>query len=210
MRALLITPVLAIVLCFATFSNAQNAPSSPAKKKSIYPQRFFKGGQMDINLYAGALPTFIMDKAEVEIPPISIGASWLVSDHFGIDFIAGKSVSQSAKHYITDEAYATWRNNLTFAGVRPGVHFTNIDNLDIYGGMSLGVHISKIEGTPHGGLSDARLNEMMGHLGVKDKVSPAFSGFLGGRYALTSKMVISGEIGFNVSLISVGIGYRLF
>jgi len=165
---------------------------------------------MDMNLYVGALPTFIMDKAEVEVPPISAGVTYLVSDHFGIDIIAGKSVSQSAKHFFTSEAYATWRNSLTFVGVRPGVHFTNKNNLDIYGGMSLGVHVSKIEGKPHGGLSRARLNDMMGHLGIHNKVSPAFSGFLGARYALTSKTIISGEIGFNVSLISVGIGYRLF
>ncbi len=165
---------------------------------------------MDANLYVGALPTFIMDKAEVEVPPISVGATYLFSDHFGMDFIAGKSVSQSSRHYLDDQAYATWRNSLTFAGVRPGVHFTNIDNLDIYGGMAMGVHISKIEGLPHGGLSKARVNDMMGHLGIKNKVSPAFSGFLGARYAISTKLVVSGEIGFNVSLLSLGIGYRLF
>lgn len=173
------------------------------------PTRLFAANQMDVLVYAGALPTYVADKATVKVPPISAGLSYMVSPIFGVDFMIGHSISESPKHFFTDQAYATWTNALYFAAIRPAIHFTKRDNIDIYGGMSLGVHYTHISGNPGGQLSKLRLSEYENHLGIQSSWKPAFSGFLGARYALTGDLTINSEIGFNVSILSIGLGYRI-
>lgn len=193
---------LSLALCFL-FSHSLNAQDYTP------PTRMFTGGQLDAQFQAGVMPTYVADKTTVDVPPLSIGISYLLSPLFGIDFIIGHSTSTSPRQYFADQSYARWTNSLLFAGVRPAVHFTKRDNIDIYGGMVLGVHYVKMVGKPGGDLSSARLTEYESHLGIHDSFRPVFSGFLGARYALTPKMALNAEIGFQVSILSVGVGYRL-
>jgi hypothetical protein len=173
------------------------------------PTRLFAANQVDAIVFVGALPTYVADKATVDVPPVSAGLSYMVSPIFGVDFLIGHSISTSSKHFFTDQAYATWTNALYFAAIRPAIHFTKRDNIDIYGGMSMGFHYSKMTGNPGGDLSTLRLSEYENHLGIKSTWKPAFSGFLGARYALSPNLTINSEIGFNVSILSIGLGYRL-
>lgn len=173
------------------------------------PTRMFTANQWDALVFVGALPTYVADKATVEVPPVSTGLSYMLSQNFGFDFLFGHSISKSSKHFFTDQAYATWTNALYFAAIRPAIHFTKKENIDIYGGMSMGVHYSKMSGNPGGDLSELRLSEYENHLGIHSSWKPAFSGFLGARYALSPKLTINSEIGFNVSILSIGLGYRL-
>ncbi|GIV31962.1 MAG: hypothetical protein KatS3mg030_264 [Saprospiraceae bacterium] len=201
LKQFLLRPGAIILLCALSISLT-------AQDYSL-PTRLFKGQQLDAVISVGALPTYVADKTTVHVPPVSAGINYLVSSVFGVDALVGYSVSESPRKYLTDNAYATWTNTLLMLAVRPTVHFTRRDNIDIYGGMAASLHYTRIEGNPGGDLSNTRLAEFENHLGIRDKVQPVFSGFLGARYALTPQISFSAEVGFNVSILSVGVGYRL-
>lgn len=197
------------ILALIVFSMLTSLNSYSQDYSQNNATRIFAANQWDAVVFVGALPTYVADKTEVQVPPVSVGLSYMASPVFGVDFLFGHSISESPRHFFTDQAYANWTNALYFAAIRPAIHFTKRDNIDIYGGMSMGVHYSKMTGNPGGDLSALRLSEYENHLGIKSSWKPAFSGFLGARYALTPNLTINSEIGFNVSILSIGLGYRL-
>jgi hypothetical protein len=209
MKTLLLTSLFAFVLCFTGFAgDGDFYPPKKKKRNRNIAHRIFKKSQLDVNFGLGAVPTFVMDKGTVLVPPVSVGATWLIGDHFGLDAVVGHSVTETAPKKLNSEIEASWTNSFVFLGIRPGIHFTKRDNIDIYGGFSMGVHISNVSGESNG--DRAFLKEMEGHLGIDTrKVAPAFSGFTGVRIAVNPKWTLNGEVGFGVSLLTIGAGYRI-
>ncbi|RQP08251.1 hypothetical protein [Parapedobacter defluvii] len=99
----------------------------------------------------------------------------------------------------TDMGYtAKW--NYVIVGVRGAYHyngFTNLPDLDVYGGVMLGYNIVKYKA--EGGGTDLANNYGSG-MGL--------SGFLGGRWFFGENLGAYAELGYGVSILAVGLTFK--
>lgn len=227
-------PGLANVVPAETISRAGNAltatdpggPGKKAKRKAkkaqkgkhkkvsrkycMYcpPTRLFEKGQWDASVSAGLVPTYLMDKATVLVPPVSLGVGYRISEKFSIGAAAGHSVSESRPITTPEGIKAQWTNSHYTVGLRPGIHITRKENWDFYGGFSVGVNFSNLDGKSD--FEEADMREIESHLGIRERtVSPSFYGFTGMRYVVSPKWTVNGEIGFGISIFTVGATYLL-
>lgn len=210
-----------------TIADAYDEGDKPGKKKArkkvsrrkcVYcrPMREFEKGQWEANFSGGLVPTYLMDKATTIIPPLNIGAEYRINEKFSIGATLGNSVSKSQPQSISEGVLATWTNSHFVLGLRPGIHVTRIENWDFYGGFSIGLNYSNINGKVteniNGSAAASRfdLNEMEGHLGIRQHVlSPSFFGYTGVKYVINPKWLAHTEIGFGISFFSIGVDYLL-
>ena len=210
-----------------TIADAYDEGDNPGKKKArkkvsrrkcVYcrPMREFEKGQWEANFSSGLVPTYLMDKATTIIPPMNIGAEYRINEKFSIGASLGNSVSKSQPQSISEGVQAAWTNTHFVLGLRPGIHVTRIENWDFYGGFSIGLNYSTINGkvteTINGNDGAPRfdLNEMEGHLGIRQHVlSPSFFGYTGVKYVINPKWLAHTEIGFGISFFSIGVDYLL-
>lgn len=99
----------------------------------------------------------------------------------------------------TDAGYtAKW--NYIVVGARGAYHyngFTELSNLDVYGGVMLGYNIVKY--TADGAGADLA-NSYGSGLGL--------SGFVGGRWLFTENVGAYAELGYGVSVLAVGVTFK--
>ncbi|MCP3930246.1 MAG: outer membrane beta-barrel protein [Bacteroidetes bacterium] len=186
--------------------------SSAAQKKSdVQP---IKSGDIQVNCGIGLVPTFFMDKATVVAPPLKFGLDYYVSPRFSLDFSAGFSSSSFDKFYHDTtskcdcgpmEVSRTYAHNYYFFNLRPTIHIEAANvKWDVYGGFSMGYAISDIN--PNEGNMDR--HEM--HVGIKERQSGfAFSGYFGAKYCLGKNIRLLGEVGYGISLVQLGIAYKI-
>ncbi len=172
------------------------------------PTRGFDKGQVDASFGAGLLPTYLMDKATVILPPLSVGVDYRMSEKFSLGIAAGHSISESQPINTPEGILATWTNKHYNFGLKPGVHFTVKENWDIYGGFQVGLNYSKLNGKTD--FRQVSVKEIESHLGIHENTySPSFFGYTGVRYVVSPKWTINTEIGFGVSLLNIGCTYLL-
>ena len=187
----------------------QENPGTPGKKKcrrcvSWRPVRLFEKGQLEASFSVGAVPTFLMDGAKIKMLPVSLGLDYRFGEKFSLGVVAGHSVSESKPKVFSDGLKATWTNSFFHVALRPAIHVTSVEDWDFYGGFSIGMQSSQVTGKSNG--QDFDLKEMESHLGIaSSKTNAAFSGFAGLRYVLNPKWTVNGEIGFGVSIFTVGV-----
>ncbi len=188
----------------------KKAKRKRSRRKCVYCpiMRTFEKGQWEANFSAGLVPTFLMDRATIIVPPLSLGAEYRLSEKFSIGASFSHSASESQPRLIGDGINATWTNTHFIVGLRPNIHITQIENWDFYGGFSVGVNYSIVNGNSN--VKGFELEKMERHLGIKgQRISPSFYGFTGARYVVSPKCTLNAEIGFGISIFSVGANYLL-
>ncbi|MCP3932848.1 MAG: hypothetical protein GY705_27570 [Bacteroidetes bacterium] len=166
--------------------------------------RVFKKGQLDANFGIGLLPTFTVDNGKTILLPLSISADYRLAGKFSMGLYAGKSITETKRTDIQDCPNAHWKNNFTTIGWRCSVHFTKREKLDIYGGFLLIYNHSKVE------IKDGKMEALSKHLGIKPSSGTVtYSGFIDTRLALGKSLSTFGEIGYGISLISLGVSCRI-
>jgi len=164
----------------------------------------FKKGRIDAQLGIGLTPTFIGDKGTATVPPLSASIDWIIGKKISIGTYGAHSVTESREDIFVDGLKGQWRNRHTEAGVRLGIHFMEQEKWDFYGGLNLGVRHSRVEDMLDG------MEQLNIYKGIKPVTNSfAFGGYVGARYAFKEKMTAFGEVGTGVSLIKIGVGYRL-
>lgn len=171
------------------------------------PTREFEKGQFDASFGAGLLPTYLMDKATVLVPPLSVGVDYRMSEKFSLGLAAGHSVSESRPITTPEGILAQWTNSHFNVGLKPGVHFTVKENWDFYGGFQIGFNYSKLTGKTE--IKQVSIDEINKHMGIESNISPSFFGYTGVRYVVSPKWTVNTEIGFGISLLNVGVTYLL-
>lgn len=188
----------------------KKAKKKKARRKCVYcpSMRTFEKGQWEANFNAGLVPTYLMDNATMIVPPLSVGAEYRISEKFSLGANLSHSTSESQPKLVGDGINATWTNAHFMVGLRPGIHITRVENWDFYGGFSIGLNYSSVSGKASSESFD--LEKMEGHLGIEQhKLSPSFFGFTGVRYVVSPKWTVNSEIGFGISIFSIGANYLL-
>jgi hypothetical protein len=132
-------------------------------------------------------------------PAISLSVDHGLWDIGGPGVISLGGYIGNTGYKYTDLGYtAKW--NYTIVGVRGAYHyngFTDIPELDIYGGVMLGYNIAKYSSDS----GDTLLGNSYGS-------GLGFTGFVGGRWFFTNRIGAYAELGYGVSTLNVGVTYK--
>jgi hypothetical protein len=169
------------------------------------PNRIFKKGQFDIHANIGLAPSFLADRGKSIVPPMIVGADYLIGNQFSLGLSFGHSVTQTRKKLISDGLFGRWRNRSYEMTIKTGIHITRFENISIHGGFAINYYVALIEG------SHPDMEKIAYHKRIQPKEISIFpNGFLGLKYAISPKLTLIGELGFSgISIFKIGVGYRV-
>jgi hypothetical protein len=82
-------------------------------------------------------------------------------------------------------------------GGRGNYHFYNTDNIDVYAGLTLGYNISSAKWDGPGSFTAASASGVI------------WGGVIGGRYYFNEKIAANAELGYGISVLTVGLSFKL-
>lgn len=168
---------------------------------------FLRSGQAFVQFGIGASPMILKDKGRTIVPPVDASLDYLLREKFSLGLMVGHSVAaiRPKKNLGNLSAYR-WENDTYYAGLRASVHGNPSEHWNIYGGFMLGYFLHCI--TPN--VDDPYSRQIEGLNGMKRKRGQlSYTGFVGLRYLTRSRFTFFGELGYGVSLVRVGAGYRV-
>ncbi|HMQ47621.1 MAG TPA: hypothetical protein PKA00_05830 [Saprospiraceae bacterium] len=161
-------------------------------------------GFIDINGGIGLFPTFVKDAGKMKVPPLTLNMSYRLKENFSVGVFVAHSVTETDMVLLKSGETAKWGNSFSVVGARMAAHVRQIDPWDVYGGLSVGYSVSHID------MMVGNIQKLKDEKGLKENSGNLLmTGFLGFRYAMAEKVGIFGEVGFGVSLATVGISVRL-
>lgn len=159
---------------------------------------------IDINAGVGLLPTFVKDAGKVKSPPLALSADFKLAEHFSLGAFAGFSVTETGLRPMRGGGVAKWRNSFTLFGLRLAAQSSQIGPWNIYGGMSMAYSHSNVD------MMEGQLEKVKEEQGIKESSGKMLlAGFIGGRHSFTPRLGLFGELGFGISLATVGLSFRL-
>lgn len=189
-------PVLTLILSLLPFLLA----AQYAK-----PHRQFRPGDTELMLGFGLLPTFVKDRTRQELPPVSLGLAYRIARNYSLTVEVSHSVATSERPDLTAEG-RQYRNSAYYFSVRNAVH-CNCDRIpewDIYGGMAFTYFLTRLE------VVDGTFGQLEKRYGIRSRRDQfTYSGFLGARYACSARLSFLGEVGYGISILRLGVGYKL-
>ncbi|MCB0551703.1 MAG: hypothetical protein KDD19_29320 [Phaeodactylibacter sp.] len=180
--------------------------SAPVLLNAQYskPARIFGKGQVDIQAAVGLFPTYMADRPEAVMPPLQLGLRWMAGRHFSVGIFGSYSTSTSREKVLFDNIRGRWDNTTYFLGLENGFHYTSIDNWDLYGGLCLLYQHALVNS------DNPEFEKAMAHAGILHSSGKmALTAFVGSRFALSAHTNVFMELGYGVSLLKVGVGYKL-
>ena len=193
---------IATLLVLAAFCLVSSQPLAGQSR----PQNLFTKGQTDLFMQVGVVPTYLVDKAKIVLPPVGMRAEHRIGKNYSLGLEMSHSKSQKSNLISKTEEIREYANTSYFFGVRNAVHCDcdRIEQIDLYGGFSFGYSLTLME------VLNGEFGPPEWHRGIKPRRGTmTYSGFLGIRYACSPWLSLSGEIGFGVSLIQLGIGIKI-
>lgn len=152
----------------------------------------------------GIIPTFVKDQSQTEFPPIQAGLNYRMNERFSLGMIAGHTRVASTSDLLADGSYEQFKNKFTIVGLRFAVHSMYFEKWDLYGGMNTAYAISGIE------VVNGNIEKLKKHLNYQPVTGKMMiSAFLGAKFLLKPRTTLFGELGYGISLLSVGITRKL-
>lgn len=172
-----------------------------AKTQSFKAIRIFDKGQWDIQGGVGLFPTYVADRVENIILPASLTARWMTSKNVSLGIFTGYSLSRSRR---PNALCGSWYNHTYFLGLQTGFHYTKIDNWDLFGGFSLAYQHIQLKPASPDGLQIRRLCGIQPQSGKM-----VLTAFIEIRFAFTPRYTVFANLGYGISILQFGIGYKL-
>ena len=172
----------------------------------------FKKGNFNASVGIGLLPTYFADKAKVNVLPLSTRIGYNFTDNFNLSLYAGFSSYTSRLSEDFDGNLRQYDNDFLSIGLRGELHAAKTEKWDIYGGFMIGYNKAFVNETifnPDDMESpiDAPTDRPTTFKPQGSKV--LFSGFIGATYFVKPKLGIFGELGYGVSLVNLGVTFKL-
>jgi len=204
--------VLLPILFFATaVLTAQTSAQTEDKKER--PATKFRKGDIEFKAGVGILPTFINEDSKILTQPVQATLSYRINPIFSVDAYAGYSSTLGAVKTYRDGSIYQSQNDFLSLGLRASAHMIRVKNVDVYGGMMLSYNKPFVttttiaEPTAHHASDALGLNPTpFNPNGPKNNL--IVGGFIGGSYYFAQNFNVFGEVGYGVSLATVGLGYK--
>jgi hypothetical protein len=192
----------ALALCGVSFFCST---SLSAQSKSV------NQGKFTMSAGIGALPTYLTDAANTNVPPLNIRAGYQFSDRFAANAFMGYTSVTSHPKSFYDGFQTHMINKSLMLGLRGEVHQKFSDKFGFYGGAMLGVNILDLKE-----INSGTGEEMVRIEGEPTPYDPNFnnkqmlySAFVGANYFMAKGVGFYGEIGYGVSLLNFGLTFKL-
>lgn len=158
----------------------------------------------EVSAGVGVIPTFVKDQLQTDLPPLIAGFDMRVNERFSIGSRLGMTKVTSAADLLDDGDYEQFQNHFFLVGLRFAVHSMYFEKWDLYGGMNVAYTVSKIE------VLSGNVDMLKKHLNFKE-VSGKFmnSAFIGAKFLLKPRTSLFGEIGYGISLLSIGVAHKI-
>lgn len=190
-------PLPVILLCLFCCTGFH----SVAQKKGY---RSLKKGEIQANVSIGLVPTYLLDGGRGVIPPLAVKMNYHLSKHFSLTATAGYSKTLSKISPTPKNLQYQWQNSLLFTGIGSSIHRKIHKYWEVYGGLQIGFFFSHIT------LIEGKKEDLKRHYGVNTLSGTlSWSSILGIRYHANNRISSFLELGYGVSLVNAGVGYRL-
>ena len=206
------TLFLLLFLIGASNSSAQSTVRKDAEKKR--PAATFVAGDLELKAGVGVLPTFVGDGGRTLTPPVQATLSYRFSPAFSMGAYAGyTSIIGDIEEFRDGSAYQS-QNDFRVFGLRMAGHLTRLKNIDLYGGMMFAYNSPQVTTTqisasllhtPNDDLTTPRPSPYRPG-GARGSVM--VSGFVGGAYYFAPRASVFGEVGYGISIATLGLGYK--
>lgn len=166
-------------------------------------QSFNKGDKV-VNLGLGIGNTLYGSGYKTSIPPVSASFEYGIVDNLfdekssiGIGGYLGYAASKYKYNGLGSSDFED-KFSSTIIGVRGSFHYSFVEKLDTYTGLSLGYNIVSFS-------SDQKNNDYS----YSAASSAMFLGwYAGARYYFTNSFAVMGEIGYDVAYLNVGVAFK--
>lgn len=144
------------------------------------------------------------DRPESVMPPLQLGVRWMAAPYLSLGAFAGYSSSRSREKILFDSIRGRWDNSTCFLGLENGFHYTKVDDWDFYGGFTLLYQYTRVS------TDNPEFEKAIEHAGIQHSSGKmSMTAFVGSRFALLGHSSIFMELGYGISLLKVGVGYKL-
>lgn len=167
-----------------------------------------KAGDVQVNAAIGLVSTYAADATSTIVPPISVQADIFLTPNFSLGLLG--SYSQYNGEYVNKNAGIAeyYETQTLMLGLRTAMHSNDLNNWRVYGGFIIGASIptvdTEVSVLPGEQTRDAELPSFS----RPQDNSLLFSGFVGTRRTINSHLSAFGELGFGISLVNIGLGYK--
>lgn len=172
---------------------------------NLYSQNAFSDGDNNINLGIGIGSNLGGRGFKSTLPPLSISYERCIIDELfddksslGVGGYFGYSTSRSEFSSTVTSAKFGFNYSYLIIGARGALHYHLVDKLDTYGGLMLGLNITKH--STYGNWHDFHSLPLGNTLG--------WSLFFGGRYYFHENLAAFAELGYGIAFLQVGITFK--
>jgi hypothetical protein len=152
------------------------------------------GEQKVVSLGAGfGGSAFVASGSDATLPPIQLQVEFptsIADGKVGIGGMLGYAGSE------IDAGFFKATYSYILVGGRGNYHFYNTDNIDVYGGLTLGYNIASVKVEPS-------------TIPAASAGGVLWGGVIGGRYYFTDKIGANVELGYGISLATIGLSIKL-
>ena len=144
------------------------------------------------------------------VPAVQLQGDYFVSPNFSLGAFAAYVKAEGAQAYAGGTIVEHHTNQSWAAGLRTTAYSNLLgDQWRIYGGIALGAVLPTVTTTVEvlGEPKDTDFNVARFHR--EPQTSMLFSGYVGVQYYLTPVLSATGEAGYGLSLLNLGLRYKL-
>lgn len=171
---------------------------------SVTSQTTFKKGDVEFAAGIGLFPTFAKDEVTTVAPPVSARVNIRLLPNFSLGAYAAYSASE-ARAAMPGGAFRDIENQFCLFGLRAVAHANRIDNWDIYGGAMLGYNMPRVSGS-----IGKEKSEIEGPSFSRPAENTfTYSAFVGASYYPLKNAGLFAEVGYGVSIFSIGVSVKL-
>jgi hypothetical protein len=172
-----------------------------------------QAGDLEVGAQLGLLSIYQIDRATTIVPPLQLQGEFFLSPNFSMGAFVSYVAAKGQRSYVNTAAttITEFYDNQTWAtGVRTTA-YSNIqaDQWRIYGGIAVGAALPRVETTVDV-QGDRKGNDLsVPRFSREATNSLLFTGFVGVQYYLRPNVSLNGELGYGLSLMNVGLRYKL-
>jgi hypothetical protein len=156
-------------------------------------------GQIDMNLGIGLL-TFGAT-GDVGVPPVSFSLDYALKDNITVGGFLG--YYSSSQEFPSFGGTYVFNYSYTIVAARGTYHYPLVDNLDTYGSVLLGYTVGSSSIEEPAGANPAFTPAAASVGGV------AYGFSVGARYHFTDNIGAFAEVGYGISLLNIGLTYKI-
>jgi hypothetical protein len=186
-----LTPFI-LILLFVFVSNQHLKAQRPNWKKNHQYWQVRAG--------IGLLPTFLKDQATAVCPPLSIELNYRLTPRFSLGLLAGGSLSTVTLEHHSGSSLKL-RNKFQMIALRGAVHTQRWEKWKPYGGISLAYQYNKVDEMKTQKVTTSPIYY------APRKSGFFYGAFVGTCYQPVPQVEIFGELGFGLSILTMGVGF---